>query len=146
MDSSGLTLYWTICVKTMTRLQSNCDSGIFDWILVPLLLVFDGIAVLGEDFVGMLILIIQSSKSKVRKMPSSYLKVWETGQCWKVEAVWNSYSPWWHLKCLSFIMKFFFQQCTEAETSIVLFFHNYHWYLSGNTNQNKKSQFSRAIN
>ena len=75
MDSSGLTLYWTICVKTMTRLQSNCDSGIFDWILVPLLLVFDGIAVLGEDFVGMLILIIQSSKSKVRKMPSSYLKM-----------------------------------------------------------------------
>ena len=51
MDSSGLTLYWTICVKTMTRLQLNCDSGIFDWILVPLLLLFDGIAVLGEDFV-----------------------------------------------------------------------------------------------
>ena len=75
MGSSGLTLYWTICVKTMTRLQLNCDSGIFDWILVPLLLVFEGIAVLGEDFVGMLILIMQSSESKVRKMPSSYLKV-----------------------------------------------------------------------
>ena len=75
MDSSGLTLYWTICVKTMTRLELNCDSDIFDWILVPLLLVFDGIAVLGEDFVGMLILKMQSSESKVRKMPSSYLKV-----------------------------------------------------------------------
>ena len=49
MDSSGLTLYWTIFVKTMTRLQLN--SGIFDWILVPLLIVFDGIAGLREDFV-----------------------------------------------------------------------------------------------
>ena len=42
---------------------------------MPLLLVFVEIAVLGEDFVGMLILKMQSSESKVRKMPSSYLKV-----------------------------------------------------------------------
>ena len=49
MGSSGLTLCWTIFVKTMTRLQLNCDSGIFDWILVPLLLVFDGVGNHGEE-------------------------------------------------------------------------------------------------
>ena len=75
MDSSGLTLYCKIFVKTMIRLHMNCDSGIFDWISKPLLIVFDGLAGLRENFVGMLILKMQSSESKVRKMPSSYLKV-----------------------------------------------------------------------
>ena len=32
----------------MTRLQLNCNSDIFDWILVPLLLVFDGVGKFGK--------------------------------------------------------------------------------------------------
>ena len=75
MDSSGLTLYWTICVKTMTRLQLNCDSGIFDWILVPLLLVFDGVGNHGEENGLDWHVDSNTAESKVRDMPSSYLKV-----------------------------------------------------------------------
>ena len=74
MGSSGLTLCWTIFVKTMTRLQLNCNSDIFDWILVPLLLVFDGVGSFGEKNGLDWHVDSNTAESKVRKMPSSYLK------------------------------------------------------------------------